>query len=217
MATKPWYAWATPSGPINLMKAEDMPPSHHSEGWYKKYCESHNHANPEQSYQADLQAAKESAVPITDQVMAIKKILYSLGISTESASIEDLKRWHIRADTIYGPFSLRHEIQEQCNAACLRFGSCTDPKKCCIKKVAILYDDTPEKDDDTLFAEAAKAHIRNAPGKTYRVTPEKEESQEDMLLEIFEDYKLLNISRDKEQFRAFIAMELSKFKITRKQ
>lgn len=229
MATKPWYAWATPSGLINLMKAEDMPVKPiQTNAWNgKDYRENAFNNSQQFHYEQALQAAKESSVPIQDQVKAIKMIMLFQGISTYYTSIEELTRRYLKPDTIYGPFTVKYRIEDACaHDSCPVDAMCEHCKE--PVKVAILYDDT-EKDHDTVLKEFADKMSKqeDIPKDIQAVvnkrfwdmldTPEKEESQEDMLLEIFEDYKLLNISRDKEQFRAFIAMELSKFTITRKQ
>lgn len=79
-------------------------------------------------------------------------------------------------------------------------------------QVAILYDDTPEEDIDTQFAEAFKAHIRNAPTKTCRVAPEKEESLvDDPVFSVMEIARMESISAVERY-----GMIKEKFTITRK-
>lgn len=220
--TKQSYFWATPSGPINLMKAEDMPVKPEFKGDYFL------HYGPQKAYELALQAAKKSSVPIQDQHKALDFMWRNDPNMHNPISFGDWKHAILKPDTIYGPFTVEYRIEDACaHDSCPVDATCEHCKE--PVKVAILYDDTPEKDHDTVLKEFADKMSKqeDIPKDIQAVvnkrfwdmldTPEKEESQEDMLLEIFEDYKLLNISRDKEQFRAFIAMELSKFTITRKQ
>lgn len=151
--TKQSYFWATPSGPINLMKAENMPPSHHSEGWYKKYCESHNHANPEQSYQADLQAAKESSVPIQDQDRALQLMWENDPKINNPISFGDWKHHKLYLGKVYGPFNCMYRIEDACaHESCPVDGMCEHCKEP-VKVAILLPEKEPQEDQEDIFDE----------------------------------------------------------------
>lgn len=100
---KPIYLYSTPEGPINLMKAENMPVKPiQTNAWNgKDYRENAFNNSQQFHYEQALQAAKASSVPIQDQFQA-RLLIY---IKNNS---EDIK-----PDTIYGPFTVEYEIEKQ--------------------------------------------------------------------------------------------------------
>jgi hypothetical protein len=107
-------------------------------------------------YQADLQAAKASSVPIQDQERVLR-LIYRDNKHKINASYGEFISEGLKTDHIYGPFTVEYEIEFQCRPYdtqdwqstnehyCLTVGSsnpCAEKRK-----IAILYDDTPEKEE----------------------------------------------------------------------
>ena len=224
---KPWHAYSTPEG-IKLIEGDKMPPEPTYGKWHYDDRENLQKAL---AYDKALQAAKASAVPIQNEIVAVSLIAHGQTI----LDLEKAKAHYCKPGTIYGPFTVGYRIEKQCQYK-ETDGNCPDCFRGSLcQKIAIIKESNEDEYQvwleygrlEMMYSfEGAEKNVSN-PSRyvfdkikekfTITRTPEKEESQVDMLLEIFEDYKLLNISRDKEQFRAFIAMELSKFTITRKQ
>lgn len=157
MTEKQWYAWATPSGPINLMKAEDMPVK--PEDWaddegYLASMTSPLYARKMKAYRAALQAAKASAVPIGNKVIAVELINRKVREFGSNAKVWD--SLYGKEGAIYGPFTVGYRIQDVCaHDSCPVDAMCEHCKE--PVQVAILYDYTPEKepqeDQETLWRE----------------------------------------------------------------
>jgi len=156
------YLYSTPEG-INLIEGYKMPPVYHSEDWYKKYSESHNHASPKLSYQADLQAAKESSVPIQDQERAKKMIELLLYEKRKELTFQDISSLDVMANVIYGPFTVGYEIKTMLSHGWVP--SYNDPDNINghpnaePMEVAILYE---EAQQETLVDQLAEAKARIA-------------------------------------------------------
>lgn len=217
---KQYYLYVTPDGSINLIEGEKMavmPERDYRHGTSTEYVFKIEY----EVYEAALKTAKASSVPVQDQDKT-KNIIAK----------------EIIEGAIYGPFSGEYEIQEfhyckQCgayksikripcqNAYC---GKTTE-------KVAILLPEKKQKikctcpchTSDTVtmhFYPCCDEYGFELNRKLEELDKKKEESQEDMLLEIIMNYRD-NLHNRKHEISAesddmFIKAELEKFTIIRK-
>jgi hypothetical protein len=147
MTEKQSYLYSSPSG-IKLIEGDKMPvkPYHPCEQLPDRGCPICA------GYKLDLWAAKkENAVTVADQEKALNLMWRNDPNMHNPISFGDWKHAILKPDSIYGPFSLRYEIESKCGkfgfntvicGKCFSDGNgCQEPVK-----VAILYDDTPEKE-----------------------------------------------------------------------
>jgi hypothetical protein len=154
MTEKQSYLYSSPEGVIKLIEGDKMPvkpvkppdeiPTH--AGTLCIGGDVFGYEKAMKKYEAALQAAKEQAVTVADQEKAKRIIMQWL-------NDQPLGQGMIEPERIYGPFSLRYEIESKCGkfgfntvicGKCFSDGNgCQEPVK-----VAILYDDTPEKEPD---------------------------------------------------------------------
>jgi hypothetical protein len=208
MTEKQSYLYSSPEGVIKLIEGDKMPvkPYHPCEQLPDRGCPICA------GYKLDLWAAKkENAVTVADQEKALNLMWRNDPNMHNPISFGDWKHAILKSDTIYGPFSLRYEIQtlhycKQCGAyKSIKRIPCQNAY--CGKtseNVAILYDDTPEKEHpglrDALREVKAKNkelrdsykdptrldfRIKDSRGfptgevvEGAKVTPEKEDSQD---------------------------------------
>lgn len=192
MCIKNSYFWATPSGPINLIKAEDMPVQPHygiceteprPECFNKSNCLCAEKWKP---YRESLQRAKESSVPIQNEIVAVSLIAHGQTI----LDLEKAKAHYCKLGEVYGPFTVEYRIEEV-------FSHCTVGEKHYVK-VAILYDDTPEK-EESIIPDVTKVMI-------------------DVHIEAMNRGEISEPTHeDSELYQRFANRLLSKFTITRKQ
>jgi hypothetical protein len=216
MTNNQFYLHSSPSG-IKLIEGDKMQVRQERPGnlcrvtcgqWL---CQCHLYADQCQEYESAIQRAKEQAVTVADQEKA-KDQIAKLRIEHGS----DGKAWdslYGKEGTIYGPFSLRYEIQtlhycKQCGAyKSIKRIPCQNAY--CGKtseNVAILYDDTPEKERPGLrdalrevkannkelrdsYKDPTRLDFRIKDSRGFptgevveeaKITPEKEESQRDI-------------------------------------
>jgi hypothetical protein len=189
---KQYYLTTSPSG-IGLIPKEKMPVKPTFSSMEMMSPATQPDCNKKiAEYEVALQRAISEAVPVADQEKA-KQII--------------LKPGNFHSPNIYGPFSLRYEIESKCGkfgfntvicGKCFSDGNgCQEPVK-----VAILYDDTPERPGLREALREVKANnkelrdsyndpirldfrIKDSRGfptgeviEEAKVTPEKEESQD---------------------------------------
>lgn len=150
-----FYLYTTSSG-IELIEGDKMPvkpvdicgPSEVAscydrlchEGRSKTYCFKRYH------YEQEIERAKASGIHVQDQERAkamIKSHLKEKNPGLPAVMFEE---------TIYGPFTVEYHKEITCNRDCP--GSCFHPSNCDTKtrtEVAILYEDTPEKEEQDAF------------------------------------------------------------------
>lgn len=176
MTEKQWYAYSTPSGPINLIEGMPVHPNERikierngsdiqvvkdgnlvvwsvdarADDYAYSNAENYAHRLKVQllkEYESTLQAAKASSVPIQDQEKAKRMIMQWL-------NDQPLGQGMIERDRVHGPFTVEYRIEDACaHDSCPVDGMCEHCKE--PVKIAILYDYTPEKEEsqETLLNE----------------------------------------------------------------
>lgn len=134
--TKQSYFWATPSGPINLIKAEDMPVMKYWPEGTPMYSD----------YNAALKRAKESSVPIQDQDIAKRMIMQWL-------NDQPLGQGMIERDRVHGPFTVEYRIEDACaHDSCPVDGMCEHCKEP-VKVAILLPENETQEDQEALLDE----------------------------------------------------------------
>jgi hypothetical protein len=160
MTNNQFYLHSSPSG-IKLIEGDKMPvhPKDHPRfksgmDQYSEPLETNGFWQKGiKDYEAAIQSAKASSIPIQDQDAAWRLIFpdvkeaYNFKVDSEGLSYRIGNQHYsrsIKKDHIYGPFSVGYEIRKKC----LYTGTCPDCNLGSLcKTVAILYDDTPEKEE----------------------------------------------------------------------
>lgn len=133
-------------------------------------------------YRAALQAAKASSVPIQDQERAKKMIELLLYEKRKELTFQDISSLDVMANVIYGPFTVEYRIQGKHTSEC---AFSRTPWKCTCdpEPVAILYDDTPEKERpdyiNNEFKKVSKSDLKSALREVNLKNKEIRDSYED--------------------------------------
>jgi hypothetical protein len=163
MTEKQFYSHSSPEGVIKLIEGDTMPPEPEygicseeprPDCFNNEDCRCGLQWKP---YRNALQAAKVSSIPIQDQEKALDIMWRNDPNMHNPISYGDWKHAILKLDTIYGPFSVGYRIEFQCRPYDTQDWQSTNEhywltvgssNPCAEKrKIAILYDDTPEKEE----------------------------------------------------------------------